>query len=250
MFNPLDLSNKKILVTGASSGIGRASAIYLSKLGAQIVLTGRNEQRLNETLNMLDGKNHIVSPFDLTNLNEIEKLLQNSVKDGIKLNGLVHSAGIAYVMPLRVLTPDRMQEAFEADYFCFVELVRQYSKKAISDGGSIVCISSVTSVRPVISETAYATAKAAMNASVVSMSLEIAKKNIRINGILAGNIMTEMSKEQLEKNNSFELKQKEVEQSLVGRWGTPDDIASAVAFLQSDMSSFIAGTLLDVGGGY
>ena len=250
MFNPLDLSNKKILITGASSGIGRATAIYLSKLGAKIVATGRNEDNLKATLNALDGEGHIYIPFDLLNLNEIELLIKKSVDDGKKLDGLIHSAGVPFVMPLRSLTPELMKKCYDSDFFCFVELVRHFSKtKYSNEYSSIVGISSVTSVKPVIGEVGYTTAKAALNASVSSMAIELSKRHIRINGILAGNILSEMSEKTLKEYGNKDLKDKEVEQSLIGRWGTVEDVAAACAFLVSSMSSFTTASLLDVGGG-
>lgn len=248
-FNPLNLSNKKIIVTGASSGIGRATAIYISKLGAKIVLTGRNEERLKETMKQLEGEGHSYCVYDLTDLNNIEIIFEEAVKDGVKLNGMVHSAGIPFVMPLRSLTPEAMQNCFTNDYFCFVELVRQYSKTKYCDGGSIVAISSVTSVKPVIGELGYCTAKSALNSAVECMAIELAKKHIRVNGVLAGNILTEMSEKTLAQYGNKELKDNEVKQSLIGRWGTADDIAAACAFLLSDMSSFTTASLLNSGGG-
>lgn len=251
MFNPLDLSNKKILITGASSGIGRTAAVYLSKLGAQIVCTGRNEDNLKKTLNLLEGKEHSYISFDLLHLNEIETLIKKSIGDGKKLDGLIHSAGIPYVMPLRALSPEKLQDCFANDFFCFVELVRQFSKSKYSnENSSIVGISSVTSIKPVIGEVGYTTAKAALNASISSMAIELSKRHIRINGILAGNILSEMSEKTLQEYGNKDLKDKEVEQSLIGRWGTTDDVAAACAFLVSDMSSFTTASLLDTGGGY
>ena len=249
MFNPCSLNNKKILVTGASSGIGRAIAIYLSKLGATIVISGRNNQRMEETMSLLEGSGHTIVPFDLTNLDGIKDVFEESVKDGVKLSGMVHSAGIPYVMPMRSLTPASLQDCFKNDFFCFVELVRQYSKAKYCEGGSIVAISSVTSIKPVIVETGYCTAKAALNSSIASMAIELSKKNIRINGILAGNILTGMANDSFEKYGNKEMKDNEVKMSLIGRWGTPDDVAAASAFLLSDMSSFTTASLIDVGGG-
>lgn len=249
MFNPLNLTGRKILVTGASSGIGRGTAIYLSKLGAQLVLTGRNEERLKQTMQELDGKGHSYFTFDLSDVNKIEQIFEAAIKDNIKLNGMVHCAGISFVAPIRTLTPEKMKQAFDILYFCFVEMVRQYCKNKYSDGGTIVAVSSVLSVRPHTCETAYITAKSALNASVSALAFELAKKNIRINGILPGNIYTEMAKNSMQDLDNNELVNNEVNTSLIGRWGTPDDIAAVAAFLTSDMSSFITGRIIYADGG-
>lgn len=247
-FNPLDFSNKKILITGASSGIGRATAIYLSKLGAQLVLNGRNEKRLQDTVSMLSGHSHKIVVTDLVEQEDLTEMFNESNSDGIKLNGLVHCAGIPSVMPLKGLSKKRLAEAMETNFFTFIELVRQYSKKKHSSGGSIVGISSILSVQPRAYETAYIGSKAAMNASIHSLAFELANKNIRINGIIAGNIMTEMVQKTLEEHGNEEHFQNVVNRSLLGV-GQPDDIASVCAFLLSDMSKFVTGRNLYADGG-
>ncbi|CAH8720686.1 SDR family oxidoreductase [Paenibacillus thiaminolyticus] len=247
-FNPLDFAGRKILVTGASSGIGRATAIYLSKLGAQIILSGRNEERLNETMLQLVGRNHQILSLDLSKEEELSPFFDQMVQDGIKLNGMVHCAGIPYVMPLQSLNKKRLSDVMETNFFPFIELVRQYVKKKYSSGGSIVCISSILSVQPRAYETGYIASKAAMNAAVTSLAFELAKKEIRINGIIAGNIMTEMVQETLKEYANEENFNKVIEQSLLGL-GKPDDIASVCAFLLSDMARFITGRNMYADGG-
>ena len=247
-FNPLDFSERKILVTGASSGIGQATAIYLSKLGAQIVLNGRNEERLNSTLLQLAGKRHQIAIADLAVEEDLSSLFEKIVSDGVKLNGIVHCAGIPFVMPLQCLTKKRLSKVMENNFFPFVELVRQYAKKKYSSGGSIVCISSILSVQPRAYEAGYIASKAAINATVTSLAFELAKKGIRINGILAGNIMTEMAKKTLQEYDNKEHLQNVIDKSLLGL-GEPDDIASVCAFLLSDMSRFITGRNIYADGG-
>lgn len=247
-FNPLDLSERKILVTGASSGIGQATAIYLSKLGAQIVLNGRNEERLNATLLQLTGERHQIAIADLAKEEDLSSLFEKIIGDGVKLNGIVHCAGVPFVMPLQSLTKKRLSEVMENNFFPFVELVRQYAKKKYSCGGSIVCISSILSVQPRAYEAGYIASKAAMNASVTSLAFELAKKGIRINGVLAGNIMTEMVKKMLQEHDNTEYMQNITNKPLLGL-GEPDDIASVCAFLLSDMSRFITGRNIYADGG-
>lgn len=247
-FNPLDFSERKILVTGASSGIGQATAIYLSKLGAQIVLNGRNEERLNSTLLQLAGDGHQKVIADLAIEENLSNLFEKIVLDGKKLNGLVHCAGIPFVVPLQSLTKKRLSEVMENNFFSFIELVRQYSKKKYSCGGSIVCISSLSSIQPRAYETGYIASKAAMNAAVTSLAFELAKKQIRINGVLVGVIVTEMIKETMQEYDNKEYFQNIIDKSLLGI-GEPDDIASVCAFLLSDMSRFITGRNIYADGG-
>ena len=247
-FDPLDLSKKRILVTGASSGIGQATAIYLSKLGAEIVLNGRNEERLRSTAMQLSGTGHQIAIADLVLQEDLNDFFMDITNDGKKLNGIVHSAGIPFVMPLQTLSRNQIRKVMENNYYPFIELVRQYSKKKYSDGGSIVCISSILSTQPRAYETGYIASKAAINASVSSLAFELAKKNIRINGILAGNIMTEMTKKTLDDFNNQEYLNNVVNRSLLGL-GQPEDISSVCAFLLSDMSKFITGRNIYADGG-
>lgn len=247
-FNPIDFSKRKILVTGASSGIGQATAIYLSKLGARLVLNGRNEERLKSTRLQLTGDRHQIAIADLVIEEDLSSLFEKSTEDGVKLNGLVHCAGIPFVMPLQSLTKKRLSEVMENNFFSFIELVRQYTKKKYSSGGSIVCISSILSVQPRAYETGYIASKAAMNAAVGSLAFELAKKGIRINGVIAGNILTEMTKKTLQEYDNEEHLKNIIDKSLLGL-GEPDDIASVCAFLLSDMSRFITGRNIYADGG-
>ena len=243
----MDLTDRKILVTGASSGIGRATAIYLSKLGATLVLNGRDENRLLETRNNLHGNTHLICKADLAQ-EQLDSLFDDAIADGKKLNGIVHCAGIPYILPLRGLRKKNVSNVMEVNFYPFIELCRLYIKKKYSSGGSVVCISSILSVRPRAYETGYIVSKGAMNVAVSSLAFEMATYNTRINGILAGNIMTEMVQRTIEKfGNEDHLTQME-RKALLGI-GQPDDIASVAAFLISDMSRFITGRMIYADGG-
>ena len=146
MINPIELSGKNILVTGASSGIGKGISIYLSKIGANIIMAARSEEKLKETYNQLEPGDHSYYLIDLNNFNEIESMFDNICSDGRKLNGLVHSAGISRTVPIQYLKMDDLKSIMSINFYSFIELVKHFSKRKYNDnGGSIVAISSISS---------------------------------------------------------------------------------------------------------
>lgn len=245
LFNPLDLSGKKILITGASSGIGRATSVYLSKLGATLILVARNEERLSETLSLLEGNNHKCLTVDFSEVDDLDGLFNKAIEDGIKLEGLVHCAGIAQVLPVKMLTRERMLKEMNVNYFTFIELVRQFSKIKYSHGGSIVGISSIAGHKAEKCQTNYSASKAAMDIATQALSLELAEKKIRINTILPGVIQTEM----VERSKNFGFDMNDIKSKQVLGVGQPEDVAAMVAFLVSDMSRLITGRKFFVDGG-
>lgn len=248
MINPMSLENKRILVTGASSGIGRATAIQCSKLGADVVLCGRNSDELNKTYSILDKGNHNLFAYDLSDLDNIPKLMEDCANSGEKLSGLVHSAGINAILPLGSINYKKMLDVMNINYFAFIELSKQFTKKKFSDGGSIVVISSVSSVAGTKGTSLYCGSKGAIDSSVRSLSIELAQKNIRINSVLPSYIKTDLY------DAVAELAGEEAQQRIVSKQvlglGRGEDVANAVAFLLSDASRFITGTSLVVDGGY
>lgn len=239
----MDLAGKKILVTGASSGIGRATAIVLSKLGAQVVLVGRNEERLNDTLQHLSGRDHRCYTYDLAILEGIGPLLQEAVNhDGKKLDGIAHCAGVSLRLPVRNLRYEKMDMVMRTNFYSFVELAKHYSRNC--SGGSIVAVSSLAAQEGGAGQTIYAASKAALDAAVKTLSKEFAKKGIRVNSVRPGYVNTPMYEDIKQKVGKDTLG----EDQLLGI-GEPEDVANLIAFLLSDASRFITGANYLIDGG-
>jgi NAD(P)-dependent dehydrogenase (short-subunit alcohol dehydrogenase family) len=250
MINPMDLSGKNILVTGASSGIGKVIAIFLSKVGANIIMAARNEEKLKETYNELEPGNHSYYLIDLNNLDEIESMIDTVCNNGRKLNGIVHSAGTSKTVPLQYLKPGDLKSIMTINFYSFLELVNHFSNRKYNDsGGSIVAISSISSRVGARGLTAYCASKGALESAIRPMALELAAKNIRINSIAPGMIKTPMydGLTEIVNNKNFET---DIKKRQILGLGKPEDVAYAAAFLLSDASKFITGTSIIVDGGY
>lgn len=249
MINPMDLTGKHILITGASSGIGKATAIYLSKLGAKLTLVARNQEKLSGTLKLLEGEGHDIYPFDLKLVNLIEDLINKIVDNSGALDGLVHCAGIATMRPLRMTKPDFLHDIMLINYYSFVELIRCASKKdKYKEGASFIGMSSVASKYGDKSKLGYCSSKAAMDAAVRCMAKELAYKKIRVNTVVAGFIKTEMYEEYIDTVGEEAVDINISANQYLGI-GDTKDIANAMAYLLSDISKIITGTGLVVDGG-
>jgi len=250
MNNHFSLENKNILITGASSGIGRQCAITFSQLGANIILIARNKERLKETYNKLDKGNHLIISQDITEYDKLEQIIKYSVEKVGRISGFVHSAGIEMTLPLRSMQPSYYEKMFSVNVIAGFELAKIISKKKYinKERASFVFISSVMGILGQPGKIAYCSSKGALISGIRAMALELAKKNIRANCILPGVVETEMS------NEMFQKLSEESKKSILGMHhlglGKPEDIASACTFLLSDASRWITGTNLVVDGGY
>lgn len=247
MINPMNLSGKKILVTGASSGIGREIAILLSKLGAEVVVVARNTERLHETIDLLEKGNHEMISFDLSKVESIHELMDLACKSQ-KLDGLVHAAGLGPIIPVQSMNYFKMLEVMNINYFAFMELAKLFSKRKYSNGGSIVAISSISSMVGWKGASIYCGSKGALDSSIRGLSIELINKNIRVNSVVPSNIKTQMFEvvSQYAKHSDIDLI---ISKQPLGI-GESIDVANAVAFLLSDAAKFITGTALVVDGGY
>ena len=245
MHNPFSLENKTILVTGASSGIGKAIAIECSKMGAQVIITGRNELRLQETYDLLEGNHPAYIVADLTKKENIKAL----VTQVDSLNGLVNCAGLTIPKPFKFLQEEDIREVMTVNFNAPLLLTQQLlKKKKLQKASSIVFISSISGTKvSAIAETVYSASKAAIDGFCKGLSLELAPQQIRVNtvnpGIIETNIFSggQITEEQLRENiTKYPLK----------RYGKPEEVAYATIYLLSDASSWVTGSNLLIDGGY
>lgn len=243
-YNPFTLQGKTILVTGASSGIGRAIAIECSRMGAQVFAGGRNKERLNETLSMLSGEGHALAVGDIADPVALENLVHNLPK----LNGLVLCAGIGNNTLLSFATREKLNKVFEVNFFSQTELFRLLiKKKKLCTCSSVVAMCSIGGLKKfTFGNGIYGCAKSALRTWTKFASREFSPKKIRINSICPGMIDTPM----IHGGNITEeqLKADAVKYPL-GRYGKPEDVAYGVVYLLSDASDWVTGTNIIIDGG-
>jgi len=242
-YNPFSLVGKNILITGASSGIGRSVAIECSKMGAKLIITGRNQLRLSETCELLEGKDHLSIVSDLTQKNDLENL----VKQLPPLNGLVHCAGINKRMVCQYINEEDLNAIININLLVPILLQKRILKdKKMINSSSIVFLSSQAASKPSIGNAVYSASKAAICSYSKVLALELASKKIRVNAIHPGMVWTELltntaiSKDIYKKNeNNYPL----------GRYGKPSDVAFLVIYILSDASEWMTGSSLTIDGG-
>jgi NAD(P)-dependent dehydrogenase (short-subunit alcohol dehydrogenase family) len=245
MYNPFSLKGKAVLVTGASSGIGRAIAIECSKMGATVVMNARNEERLQETLSQMEGDGHSIITADLSDEDQRESLIEKTPV----LDGLVHCAGITKTLPFQFASRENIDEVMNVNFYAPIELTRLLIKhKGLAKNSSVVFISSISGVFcSAPASSVYSASKGAINGIIKGMALDLAPKGIRVNSVNPGVIETHIfdsgviTKEQLEEDRKrYPLK----------RHGKSEEVAYAAIYLLSDASSWVTGSNLVIDGGY
>lgn len=242
-FNPFQLTGKTILITGASSGIGQATAILCSKMGAQVILIGRNEERLSQSYSSLSGNGHQMLVADLTRENDIERIC-NSIPS---VDGIVHCAGIGQRKPCKAITAEDiclvMKTNFDAAVLLQASLL---SQKKVNKSASIVFVSSRTAEVPTLANSLYSASKGAIKSYAQCLALELAPRGIRVNCICPAMVWTPLV---LQDGVTEEQLMDEQARYPLKRYGKPEDIANLAVFLLSDASSWMTGSNIDITGG-
>ena len=245
--NPMSLEGKKILVTGASSGIGRATSQLISRLGGTVILLARDENRLKETMESLEGEGHAFYIFDLMAVDEIPALLKKISQEQGLINGIFHAAGIITISLCSLTKEKLIDKTFGSSIKAALLLTRGFCQKGVYPGqGSLVFMSSAASICGVAGMSIYSASKAAIDGAMRSLACELAPRGIRINSIVAGGMKIEMH----EDLNISEKEFTEYEQKHLLGLGDKEDVGHAAAFLLSDAAKWITGTGMIVDGGY
>ncbi|HXP48653.1 MAG TPA: SDR family oxidoreductase [Bacteroidia bacterium] len=245
MTTPFQLNNKTILITGASSGLGKQIAISCSKMGAKVVITGRNTERLNETFSLLQGEGHLQFVCDL-----MDEAKRNEFIDLCStLDGFVHSAGIVVPVPVKFIAEKHIRQAFGINFESALLMVTQLLKnKKLNNGASLIFFSSVSVNHPYSGGSLYSASKAAIEAYSKNLALEVSSRKIRSNCIKPAMVSTPLYEET--KSQVMYQDTAEYEKKYPLGIGTPDDIANAAIYLLSDASRWVTGTDLLIDGGF
>ena len=243
-YNPFSLEGKTILVTGASSGIGKAASIECSKMGAKVIITARNQERLSQTFQDLEGEGHQMILCNLNNEAEIDAM----VADMPEIQGLVNNAGIGMTLPLQFVSISDINNIFSANTVAPIILLQKLlKKKKLKKGASVVFTSSMAGLgNGAVGNTLYTASKGAISAFIRCAALELSYKSIRVNAVCPAMVNTALI-------NSGSITEDQLKEDVsnypLGRYGEPKDIAWAMIYLLSDASSWITGDNLIIDGG-
>lgn len=238
-----EFEGRKIMVFGASSGIGRACAVQLGERGAKVILVGRNQERLEETAKHIPEGFSVIMPCDVSNFSAAEQVVKDAVKlDGVKLDGCVFSAGIATVVPILSVKEEMLKKVFQTNLFSLYGIMKAFASRRISwDGASFVSISSESAIVPAKGQCIYGPAKTAINMYTSIAATELASRRIRVNAVSPEMVDTPMGHKSL----SLLSPERVQERYPLGKL-EPEDIADTVLFLLSDSSKKITGQIISI----
>ena len=249
MVNLVDLSDRHVLITGASGGLGHDTALLLAQMGARLTLVARNDERVNKAMEGLEGNVHRAIPCDLCDFDAIPELVNRSVDRLGPLDGLVHCAGVQIMRPVSVMTASQLEQTFKLNVNAALGLVKSMASPGqFRKSASCVLMASVMGIVGQPVQSAYSASKGALVAMAKSLAVELARQQIRVNCIAPSLVAAGMGLA-IEKNLTPEQFEKVVQMHPLGI-GRGSDVASAVAFLLSNASRWITGTTLMVDGGY
>lgn len=241
--NPFSLEGKTVLVTGASSGIGRGIAVACSKQGATVIVNGRDKQRLDETISLMEGNSHIIKVCDLTETDNLCELV-NSLP---KLDGVVHCAGILYRMLAKQLSSQDIDKMMSINFKAPVLLQGQMlQQKKLNKGASVVFVASLGADMPNIGNSLYSATKGALISYANCLMAELAPRQIRVNCISPAMVWTNMAEDNMVDK---ELLDEDEKRYPLKRYGTPEDIANLAVYLLSDASAWMTGSNVKITGG-
>lgn len=245
MHNPFSLTGKTVLVTGASSGIGRATAIECSRLGARIIVTGRDEKRLWETFEYLEGEGHLSIFADLAKAEDLDKLVTQTPA----LDGLVNNAGMTEMVFTPFIKREKLEKILEINTIAPILLTQKLlRKKRLGKGGSIVFTGSISGTSVCVGGNAlYSTSKGAIHGFMKNAALDLSIKGIRVNEVCPGMIDTHIMDDSSISSDMLEI---EMSRYPMKRFGKPEEVAYGIIYLLSEASSFVTGTSIVIDGGF
>ena len=246
----IDFQGKKVIVTGASSGIGRSVSIELGRFGAEVILIGRDKNRLDETAAKIANPNVYNLILDLNNFSEIKPKIQSLSQKIGRIYGLCNAAGIVETRPLSSCKTSHLQALLNINLIAGIEVARVVSRRDVmeEEGGAILFISSIYGKVGVPGQIGYSASKGAISSAARAMAIELAKRKIRVNILLPGLVTTKMSEDALSILSEQQAK-KIAEKHPLGT-GTPEDVARTAAFLLAPQNAWFTGTEIVIDGGY